>query len=81
MDLCNACEKGDLEGVIKSLQANLENIHKLVGKHRVQCTALHYAAEYGHLDIVKELLAVRPLFKLSFFNLEYRIIRGTDLFY
>lgn len=57
MDLCNACEKGDLEGVIKSLQANLENIHKLVGKHRVQCTALHYAAEYGHLDIVEELLA------------------------
>ena len=39
-------------------------MNDLVGIHQVRRTALHHAAEYGHLKIIKVLVAVSDFFGL-----------------
>jgi len=50
--------KGDLEGVRAAIQANpeLPHFHDPDNDHSEERTALHSAARYGHLDIVKLLV-------------------------
>ena len=58
MDLCHACETGDLDELIKVLSSSSCKVNDLIGSHQVRRTALHHAAQYGHLNTVKELVAV-----------------------
>ena len=58
MELCTACEKGSYEGVVQYLSRSTGNVNDLVGIHQVRRTALHHAAEYGHLKIIEVLVAV-----------------------
>ena len=64
MELCTACEKGNYEGVVQYLSRGRGNVNDLVGIHQVRRTALHHAAEYGHLKIIKVLVAVSDFFGL-----------------
>lgn len=57
MELCSLCEKGDYIEVVSYIHNKHPDINRLVGVHPIQRTALQHAAEYGHLEIVKELVA------------------------
>ena len=60
--LHEAAERGDPQSVARLLLDKSVDVNKKVGGHRAMRTALHRAAGYGHLAVVKLLL------KVSFVN-------------
>lgn len=66
--LHEAAERGDSNTVSRLLADKSVDVNEKAGGHRAYRTALHRAAGYGHLDVVKLLLKVslNVLF-LSFF--------------
>ena len=56
--LHNAAERGDVRAVRELISRGNVSLDARAGGHRAYRTALHRAAGYGHLAVVKELLKV-----------------------
>ena len=56
--LHEAAERGDPQAVARLLLDKSVDVNKKAGGHRATRTALHRAASYGHLAVVKLLLKV-----------------------
>ena len=56
--LHEAAERGDPQAVARLLLDKSADVNKKAGGHRAMRTALHRAAGYGHLAVVKLLLKV-----------------------
>ena len=56
--LHEAAERGDPQAVARLLLDKSVDVNKKAGGHRAMRTALHRAAGYGHLAVVKLLLKV-----------------------
>ena len=62
--LHEAAERGDFTAVTKLLSDKNIDVNEKAGGHRAHRTALHRAAGYGHLEVVKVLLKVRLTCKI-----------------
>lgn len=59
--LHEAAERGDASAVSRLLLDKSLDVNEKAGGHRAYRTALHRAAGYGHLAVVRQLLKVRRL--------------------
>ena len=63
--LHEAAERGDDVTVFKLLLNGNVDVNEKAGGHRALRTALHRAAGYGHLGVVKQLIEVFLLFQFN----------------